>query len=483
MSKYSLAFDFGATSIRAILGKIEGSRFETKEVMRMAHDRVEENGRSSWQWSKMLDAITKTIISYQHEINSIAFNTWGVDCGVLDSEGNLIITPVSYRDARHAEGFAEALKTLSAEEIFMLTGNQIMPINTLFQLLVFKKDALTTSSNSTNVSHVFDKIDKLLMLPDLFGYMLTGNIYNELTIASTSQLLDLNTHTFSKQIISSFKLKETWFSNIVMPSTIVGTLQNAKLPDIRNLNLDIPVIAVASHDTASAVLLTEAYTEPNTAFLSCGTWSLIGALSEKPVISKEAFDQDLTNESGFNGTNMFFKNITGLYILETLKKQLEEECGHSIDFKEITSHVENSKVQDVIDVDDPVFQQNDFDVRIAINNILGKSQKHNFDYFKIIYLSLAHKYQETLEHISKVLDRKFTKIHMIGGGTKSSFLCQLVANTLNMEVLAGPMEATAYGNLLAQKLALKEFANLAEARKFIIQNESITHYYPKPNQL
>lgn len=479
MNKYSLAFDFGATSFRAILGKVEGDHFVTKEVMRKEHDRVLEDGRSCWQWNMMLTAIVDTIEEHKDEINSIAFNTWGVDCGLLDKDGKLLHTPISYRDPRNDEGFTYATKTLSAEDIFMLTGNQIMSINTLFQLMVFKKDSEDAALISDPRSQLFSKIDKVLMMPDLFGYMLTGNKFNELTIASTSQLLKLDTAEFSPEILKTFALKESLFSNIVMPGTIVGSTKDSKIERLAKLKLDIPVIAVASHDTASAVMLTEAYTSRDIAFLSCGTWSLIGALSDKPIITKEAYAHDLTNESGYEGTNMFFKNITGLYILETFKKQLEAERGSKIDFAEITSYVEKSQLDLSFDVDDPVFSKNRFDVRKEIDALIGKSLEHDFDYFKVIYLSLALKYKSTLEHIASILKRKFSALHMIGGGAKSEYLCKLVADTLKMEVIAGPMEATAYGNLIAQKLALKELPDLETARKFIIKNETFRHYSPR----
>lgn len=472
MAQYSLAFDFGATSIRAILGAVENGRFVTTEVMRMSHQRVTEDGRSRWEWDKIVNKVVETIKAHAHEISSIAVNTWGVDFGVVGEDGKLLVNPISYRDARHNEGFEYAQETLSQEQIFMATGNQIMSINSLFQLLVLKKD-------SAQGCPTYNKINKLLMLPDLLNYLLTGQQRAELTIASTSQLLDLRTKKFAEPILQAYGIKESIFAPIVYPTEVVGSIKDSLIPELRELNKDIKVIACASHDTASAVLLTEAYTDHDTAFLSCGTWSLIGGLTDEPVISKEAFARDLTNETGFAGSNMFFKNITGLYILEMLKNQLEAKRGAKIPFDEITAYVENCPVDQFVDVGAEVFAQNEFDVKEAINSLLGTKFENDFDYFKVIYLSLAKKYHATLQDIETILQKKFKKLHMIGGGTQSKFLCQLVSNVTGLEVIAGPMEATAYGNLLAQKIALKEFDSLEQGRKVILDSSEFKVYHPQ----
>ena len=472
MAQYSLAFDFGATSIRAILGGVEDGHFVTKEVMRMAHGRVMQDGRSRWEWDKIVAKVTATILAHKDEISSIAVNTWGVDFGLLDEQGELVCNPISYRDGRHQEGFEFAQTKLSCEDIFMATGNQIMAINSLFQLLVLQQDAAKGSDQT------YAKASKLLMLPDLLSYLLSGEQRAELTIASTSQMLDLRTRNFSDKVLSAYGINQELFAPIVYPTEKIGSLKNSKIKELRELGLDIPVIACASHDTASAVLLTEAYTDKDTAFLSCGTWSLLGGLTGEPVISKQAFDENLTNETGFNGTNMFFQNITGLYILEMYKKQLEAKRGENISFADITAYVTDCAITDTINVDDPVFSQNEFDVKEAIDKLLCKSFDHEFDYFKVIYLSLAHKYNATLKAIESIIGRKFKKLHMIGGGTQSTFLCQLVANVTQLEVVAGPMEATAYGNLLAQQLALKVFNSLEEGRKVILQSSEFKVYQP-----
>lgn len=458
--KSSLAFDFGATSIRAILGTYKDGKFTSEEVMRLSHERVNEDGRARWQFERLLEAVSSTILKYKDEVESIGVNTWGVDFGVVGQDGALLESPVSYRDDRHIEGYEEALKQKSAEEIFLLTGNQIMSINTLFQLLVLKKD-----------QRCFDRIAHVLMLPDLINYFLTGNMCSEMTIASTTQLFDLNKKEFSPEIIKTYGLQQSFFPPVVKPGYVVGSTKNSKLAELRDT--DIKVIATASHDTANAVLMTQAFDDKYTAFLSCGTWSLIGAITDKPIITSEAFAKSLTNETGFDGCNMFFKNITGLYIIEMLKKQLEEKYGRSIEFAEINDYVQKSELTFTVDVENAAFAQNSFDVQEVVNQLLGQKLAHDFDYFKVIYMSLVHKYKETLESIEEILGYRFTKIHMIGGGVKSDLICQLIVQTLKKDLVCGPMEATAMGNILVQKLATGEFSTVEEGKQAILASDPI----------
>ena len=460
--KYSLAFDFGATSFRAILGKLENGRFVTEEVLRVEHERVEQDGRSRWQLDMMLQEISKTILKYKDEIASIGFDTWGVDCGLVGADGKLVEAPVSYRDPRHQEGFERAQQQLSTEQIFMQTGNQIMSINTLFQLLTLQQDG------------VLDKAQTVLMLPDLFNYLLTGKKYRELTIASTSQLIDLRTQQLSAGILDAYGLKPELFPAPICPGECVGTTAGSLLPELSHT--DIPVMAVPSHDTASAVLMTEAYSDNKTAFLSCGTWSLIGCLTPAPLISEQVLAYNLTNETGFNGVNMFFKNITGLYIIEMLKQALEKKQQRHIDYAEITSYVEQCPVELTVDVDDPLFAQNSFDVIAVVDSLTGQHLDNDLSYFKVIYLSLAKKYKEVLGQIEQILGYRFKQLHMIGGGVKSKYLCSLIAKELQLKVIAGPDEATAFGNLLTQKLALNEFSSLDEGRKVILASSKVSTY-------
>ena len=223
--KYSLAFDLGATSVRGILGYIEDGILKTEEVLRFSHDRLKDDGRSRWDWEKIIGNIEKTILKYGNDIESIGVDTWGVDFGIINNEGNLLENPVSYRDVYNLEGFKEAQKTMSLKDIFMETGNQIMSINTLFQLLYLKKE-----------NKNYNKISKLLMLPDLINYYLTGKTFTEMTIASTTQIFDLNKKEFNKNLLEKYGIDEKIFPEVIEPGKVVGTTKNSKLESLRKFD-------------------------------------------------------------------------------------------------------------------------------------------------------------------------------------------------------------------------------------------------------
>ena len=357
---------------------------------------------------------------------------------------------------------------MDLQEIFMHTGNQVMSINTLFQILALR---LVNSEN-------YDKIDKILMMPDLMNYFLSGEKYSEATITSTSQVYNLQKNEFSEELLKKFEIDGKFFSNVVPPGKVIGTTKGSKIEELTKL--DIPVITTASHDTASAVLVTEAFVDPKALFLSCGTWSLMGCLTEKPVVLEEVYRHSITNETGYGGTNMLFANITGLYLLEKLKSQLEKKYGREISFAEITECIENSEEMEMyFDVSLPQFERDEYDVIFEIDRVIKGSLKNDMDYFHIIYRSLVEKYRETLEKIVALTGREFNKIHMIGGGVKSPILCQMIADYTGLEVLAGPTEATAYGNILVQQMALGEVKDLQEGLKIIRNSSEFYNYTPK----
>lgn len=466
--KCSLAFDMGATSIRGILGYVENGKLVTEEILRFSHDRVKIDERSRWDWEKIINNISETIFKYKDKIESVGIDTWGVDFGILDIHGNLIENPISYRDPKNVIGYETAQKKMSLENIFMATGNQIMPINTLFQILALK------SQNEKS----YEKIDKILMIPDLVNFILCGKKYSEATISSTSQLFNLEKNEFSNEILEKFNIPSNFFAPVIEQGDILGTLKESKIEKLRELN--IPVISVASHDTASAALLTKAFTDSESLFLSCGTWSLIGCVTEKPIITKEAFKNSLTNETGYGNSNMFFTNITGLYLLEKLKLQLEEKEQREISFEEINNYIKsNEKKIPYIDVGLPVFQGDEFDVMYEINKIIDKNLENPFDYFTLIYKSLAKKYNKVIKDIKNITKRSFKRIHVIGGGAKSELLCQMIADYTELEIIAGPFEATAYGNILIQQRALGKIKSIEEGFELISKSAKVYNYKPK----
>ena len=455
-----LAFDMGATSIRGIVGYIEGGKLITEEVMRMSHSIKNKNGRLYWDFDTILNKIADTIIENK-DVSCIGIDTWGVDFGVLDKNGELIDTPFSYRDEKYSIGREAAKEKMSELEIFKNSGNQIMTINTVFQLLTLKK---------LNPD-IYEKADKMLMMPDLIFYMLTGKKIGEETIWSTTGLYDMGQRKVSDTIFEKLELKKSLVPEIVKATEAVGSTRDSKIEVLRSLDID--VIPVCTHDTASALLMTDSFLDEDSMFLSCGTWSLIGSAVDKCIINDKAYENNLTNELGFNSKPMFFKNITGLYLLEKYKSQLEKKLDRKISFDEISDYVKClDKNLPLIDMDAEVFARESIDVKTEIDKFIenngDKIPQDDFDYFAIIYESMVDKYIEVKSDIEKILNKSFKKIHIIGGGAKSSVLTSMIADKMWVEVKAGPYESSALGNILLSLLHLKEVKDLKNGIELIL---------------
>lgn len=473
--KKVLAIDMGATSIRGILGYISEGALVTREVMRMPHDIVHNQGRMRWQWDKLLHKVTETILQSGEEIASVGIDTWGVDFGLIDREGNLVADPVSYRDPENMKGYEMALEKMDAKDIFLKTGNQVMPINTLFQLVTLKEE----------YKDEWEQADQVLLMPDLFNYMLTGNKTAEETILSTTQVFDLKEKCLSREILDRFGIPHTMFPPVVKAATVVGNTRGSKIEALRGLEID--VTAVCGHDTASAVLLTNAFRNPETLFLSCGTWSLLGGLTDQAVRSAPAFEKSLTNELGYGSRNLFFKNITGLYLLEKFRKQMGERHGSVPGFEEITAYVQNdSGPYAVIDMEEPEFGEEDVDAKSAIDAFLRRTGQPiplgDMGYFKVIYESLVKKYVETVEAVKEVSGAAYSALHIIGGGAKSPLVCQMIADRTCLPVTAGPFEATALGNIITQLTALGEVDTVEEGISLAWKSVHVIKYKPMKHE-
>ena len=455
-----LAFDMGATSIRGIVGYIADGKLITEEVMRMSHSIKNKNGRLYWDFDAILDKIVNTIIENK-DVSCIGIDTWGVDFGMIDKDGELIDTPFSYRDEKYTIGREEAKSKISELEIFKNSGNQIMTINTVFQLLTLKK---------LNPD-IYEKADKLLMMPDLIFYMLTGKKVGEETIWSTTGLYDMGKKKVSDTIFEKLELKKSLVPEIVKATEAVGNTRDSRIEVLKSLNID--VIPVCTHDTASALLMTDSFLDEDSMFLSCGTWSLIGSAVDECIITDEAYENNLTNELGFDSKPMFFKNITGLYLLEKYKSQLEKKLGRKISFDEISAYVNGlDKKLPTIDMDAEVFARESIDVKTEIDKFIenngGNIPEDDFDYFAVIYESMVNKYIEVKTDIEKILHKNFKRIHIIGGGAKSSVLTSMIANKMGVAVKAGPYESSALGNILLSLLHMKEVKDLKTGIELIL---------------
>ena len=464
-----LAIDMGATSIRGIVGYVEEGRLQTQEVMRMSHDLIEKDGRRHWQWSKIISKIVETI-NNQSGLTSLACDTWGVDFGILDKSGQLIEDPVSYRDPLHNQGFDRVKSEIDLYELFKLTGNQIMSINSLFQYMTLK----------IREPAKYEQIDRILMTPDLVNYLLTGQQYSEMTIASTSQMFDLTKRKWQLDLLEKLGLKPDVFAPVINNGDYVGSTAGSLLPDLENK--DLKVYSIASHDTAAAVSVTRAFFDPDCLFLSSGTWSLIGALSENPILTEEAFASDLTNETGYGGQNMFFKNITGLYLFEKLRDELAARDGKRLNHQEADSlTVEAKPFTYFINIAD--YDLDNVTVLDSVKSYIEKTgQKQPETVGEILrglYESLVLGYMKTVNDIERILGHRFKRIQIIGGGSKISFLNQMIADALNKEVIAGPAEASAIGNIVGQMLALGQWPSLESAYEAVSKSFEYKHFSPQ----
>ena len=452
--KKVLAIDMGATSVRGIIGYIEDGGVKLEEVMRFSHEIKSSNGRLRWDFDELLKKIANTIKENANEISSVGIDTWGVDFGLIDREGKLIEHPVCYRDPKHQEGYEEALKTL-------------------FQLLALRKVSPDT----------YEKAEKLLMMPDLIQYLLTGNMVGEETILSTTQILNLKTGDYSAKLLKELNLDKNKLPKIAKAGSITGNVKTGLIEELKDLDVD--VVSVCGHDTASAVLLTKVMTDADTMFLSCGTWSLFGIRAESPDLSEKAYDKGLTNELGFDSTPLLFKNLTGLYLLEKYKTGLEKKLGRKLGFDEITAYVEESlkkeeTISNLIDMEDSRFGSEEADAKEVIDEYLKenglKLPENEMDYFRVIYESMVKKYSEVKTALEEISGKKYKKVHMIGGGAKSSLLCKLIAKRLEVNITAGPYEASALGNILVQLKALGEIKTIEEGLEAAYKSQEIKTY-------
>ncbi len=448
--KTVLAFDFGASTGRAIKATFDGEKIEYNEIHRFENIPKTVDGHVCHDVDMIMSNVILAI-EKAGEIDSLSFDTWGVDYGLLDKDGKLMHAPFHYRDERTKDSLNKVFEKISADELYSETGNQIMNINTLFQLV---------SDENTK------KADKLLFMPDLFAYLLTGKKVCETTIASTSQMLNPLTKKWSEKVLSVFDIKPDLFPEICESATVSGEYNK------------IPVISVAGHDTQCAVAAMPAKSE-NAAFLSCGTWSLIGCEIDEPIMTKQSNLLELSNELGANGKINFLKNISGLWLIQQTRRELNEG-KKQYSYNELEMLARNSeKFRSFIDPDAPELS--------AHGNLIDKIKQYCKNtsqpvpetvgqLVRCIYESLALKYRLALEQIGECTKKEFQVLHLMGGGTKDGFLCELTSQSLGIPVIAGPIEATALGNIMLQLIALGEIESIEKGRALIAENEKVKTY-------
>lgn len=469
--KQVLAFDFGASSGRAILGRLEDGKIVMEEVHRFSNDPVQIGKTMYWDTLRQFFEIKQGMVkaNLNGGFESIGIDTWGVDFGLLDRKGNLLESAVHYRDDRTVGRQEKAFEKISKEKIYQLTGIQFNNFNTIFQLYSLVQDR----------PELLERADKLLLTPDLFNYFLTGKKKAEYTMVTTTQLMDAKTRQWSDGITEALSIPKDILPEIVSSGSVVGNVSD----DICN-ELGIKpakVIAVASHDTQSAVVAVPT-DEEDFIFISCGTWSLFGTELKEAVINDTSYQLDVSNEGGYGDTFTFLKNIIGLWLAQESRRQWIRE-GKEYSFGELEKMaLEAEPFQSFIDPDSPEFNTTG-DIPKRIRQFCERTgQKVPQTIGEImccINQSLAMKYRYALEQIEECTGKKFNKIHMIGGGIQSKLLCQMTASASGRTVIAGPVEATALGNIAVQLMALGEIKDMKEARQIIAASETTYEYTPK----
>ncbi|MBQ8764397.1 MAG: rhamnulokinase [Clostridia bacterium] len=464
-----LAFDFGASSGRAIIGTFENGKISLEEIHRFDNGPVLMNGGFYWDLPKLFHEVKQGLIKAEkYGYESIGIDTWGVDYALITLDGLLLGNPYNYRDERTIPVFEKIKETIGESKLYKMTGIQNMNINTLYQLLETKE----------NHPDFYALADRLILMPDLFGYLLTGKVYAERSMASTTQLLDPYTKDWNKKLIDKLGLDITKFPELVDSGTQIAPIKEEICKE-----LDITpkmLTAIAGHDTASAVVAVPAKVK-DFVYISCGTWSLFGTELDEPCITEMSAEMNITNEGGHNRTTRFLKNIIGLWMIQETRRQFKRE-GKDYSYADMEKMARESKaMQCFIDPDDPRFTPPGNQIQ-RIREFCQETGQYvpetDGEIVRCIYESLAMKYKYTFENLQKCTGKTFEAIHMVGGGTKDGFLCQMTADATNVPVIAGPIEATAAGNIAVQLIAAGEIKDLKEAREIIADSFSVQEFTP-----
>lgn len=472
--KRVLAFDFGASSGRAILGIFDGEKIELQEVHRFSNDPVKINGTVYWDVQRLFFEIKQGILKAKEAggFDSIGIDTWGVDFGLLRKDGTLVENPVHYRDARNDGMVEKATEYMSKERMYDITGIQFMDFNTIFQLLSLKE----------NRPYILEEADKLLFMPDLLNYMLSGVKSTEFSIATTSQMVDLKTNNWSDEILDTFGIKKDLLTDIAPTGAVIGQLSDEICEELGVPKADI--VSVAAHDTQSAITATPCEYD-DFAFISCGTWSLFGTEVKEPIINEASKKLNVTNEGGYDYTTAFLKNICGLWLIQESRRQWIRE-GKEYSYAELEKlALECEPFKCFIDPDAPEFAPMG-NLPRRVKEYCEKTGQYVpqtvGEIIRCIYESLALKYRYTFDGIKECTGKDYDRIHVMGGGTKDKLLLQMTAQSCNVNVYGGPIEATALGNVAIQLMSTGAIKDIKEARKIIAEGESLKLYEPKDNE-
>lgn len=467
------AVDLGATSGRTILGSLVDGKLVQRELTRFPNPIIETGGHFFWDIYALYNEVVrglKVVATEGIEIASIGIDTWGVDFVMIGKDGGVLRNPYCYRDPHTDGAMEEFFKRVPKEKVYEKTGIQFMQFNSLFQLATLKR----------NHDSALEAADKILFVPDALTYMLTGEAVCEYTILSTSQLLDPRTKRMDSELLEAVGLKESQFGRYVQPGEVVGHL-SAEVQKMTGLGA-VPVVAVAGHDTGSAVAAVPAENE-RFAYLSCGTWSLLGVETKDAIINEQSYANNFTNEGGIEGTTRFLKNICGMWLLERCRKEWTDAPA---DVNQINQDsMEAEAFRSFIFPDAPDFA-NPVSMVEAIQNYCRRTgQPVPEDYramARCIFESLAMRYRQVLGYLKEMAPFPIEKLHVIGGGSRNGYLMQMAANSIGMPVVTGPVEGTAIGNIMLQAKAAGVVSDMFEMRGIIADSIETKTYLPQETE-
>ncbi len=468
-----LAFDLGAESGRAVLGSLENGRLSLEEKHRFANPTGRMNGHLHWnllaQWEELKTGLKN--VAGGPPLSGIGVDTWGVDYGLLGRVGNVLGNPYHYRDSRTDGVLERTFKKVPRDQIFQATGVQFMQFNSLYQLMAMREQN----------SQALEIAETLLFMPDLFNFLFTGVRKTEFSIASTSQMVDPRRRDWARPMLEQLGIPARILPEIVPSGTVIGPLTK-DVADECGVGV-IPVIAPACHDTGSAVAAVPLQTlGDDWCYISSGTWSLMGVELPEPVINEKSLRYNYTNEGGVGGSIRFLKNIMGLWLVQECRRHFKKE-GYDHSYAELTQMAGRAKgFGALIDPDHAPFLTPG-EMPLKIDRFCESTRQvkpsSRGDYVRTCLDSLALTYRRTLEGLEDILGRTLNRIHIVGGGTQNELLSQMTADACNRVVIAGPVEATAIGNILVQAMATGDVKSLAEARTIVRNSFDVKRYEPR----
>lgn len=464
------AVDLGATSGRTIVGSLSENKLKITELTRFKHPLIQMSGHYYWDiyflYGEIIRGLKETV-RQNIKIDSIGIDTWGVDFVLIGKDGQILRTPYSYRDPHTANAKEWYFNLVPQHRVYEISGIQFMDFNSLFQLSAMVRD----KDSALSVA------DKILFLPDALSYLLTGKMVTERTILSTSSFMDAQTGDISEELLAPLGIRKEQFAPVVQPGHVIGTLT----PDIQKQTGlgPIPVVSVAGHDTGSAVAAVPAKNE-NYAYLSSGTWSLMGIETKSPIISDKSYEMNFTNEGGLENTTRVLKNICGMWILENCRKEWQDAPESYDQLYKETEHAEGFR--SFIFPDAPEFANPDSMTEAIKTYCKRTNQPIPVTYIeqsRCIFDSLAMRYRQVFELLQSLSPVQIKNLHIIGGGCQNYLLNQYTANSVGIPVYAGPVEATSIGNIIVQAKAAGLVSDLTEMRTIVANSIGVKTYLPK----